>query len=226
MLWDFDGTLAERPGLWSGCMLEVLIEQMPGHGISSDAIREGLRDGFPWHRPEIAHPELSDPQAWWDRIGKLLSGALIDAGLSARTANDLVPMIRRRFVDPALGWHLFEDTVPALRATRAAGWSNVVVSNHVPELAAIVSGLGLDGVLDAVFSSAVTGYEKPNSEAFRQPLRALGNPEIVFMVGDNPVADVAGAEALGLNAILVRSFAEVRHRSDDLLGAVEIILAS
>jgi len=26
VLWDFDGTLAERPGLWRGCLLEVLRE--------------------------------------------------------------------------------------------------------------------------------------------------------------------------------------------------------
>src|SRR5437588_9596124 len=31
-LWDFDGTLAERPGMWGGCMLEVLDDHEPNHG--------------------------------------------------------------------------------------------------------------------------------------------------------------------------------------------------
>jgi len=32
VFWDFDGTLARRPGLWSGWVLEVLGEQVNQHG--------------------------------------------------------------------------------------------------------------------------------------------------------------------------------------------------
>lgn len=33
LLWDFDGTLAERPGMWSGALLEVLDAEQPGHRL-------------------------------------------------------------------------------------------------------------------------------------------------------------------------------------------------
>jgi putative hydrolase of the HAD superfamily len=226
VLWDFDGTLAERPGLWSGCMLEVLDESLPGHGITRDQLRVRLRDGFPWHRHEIAHPELCEAEAWWDEIGVLIHRSMAAVGIAEERARELVPAVRSRFIDPTRGWRLFEDTLPALRATRAGGWSNVVLSNHVPELPVLVTGLGLDDELDAVFTSALMGYEKPHPEAFRHALRECGNPTAVWMVGDNPDADVAGAEAIGLRAVHVRTASESRHRFDDLAGAVELILAS
>ena len=65
VLWDFDGTLAERPGLWSACLMETLDEHEPGHGVSEDAVRAFLDSGFPWHVPDVEHPELCD--ADWGR---------------------------------------------------------------------------------------------------------------------------------------------------------------
>ena len=85
-----------------------------------------------------------------------------------------------------------------------AGWRHAVLSNHVPELERIAAGLGLDRYLDAVLCSAITGYEKPHPEAFAAALRLRRNGEPVWMVGDNPEADVEGARRAGLPAVLVR----------------------
>jgi len=57
----------------------------------------------------------------------------------------------------------------------------------------------------ALFNSAQTGYEKPHPQAFRNVLEWAVEPEAVWMIGDNPKADIAGAEALGIPAILVRT---------------------
>jgi putative hydrolase of the HAD superfamily len=78
-------------------------------------------------------------------------------------------------------------------------------SNHVPELSALASALDLAGQFDRILTSALLGYEKPNPRAFELALDACGHPGEVWMVGDSPIADVAGAEALGIPAILVRS---------------------
>jgi hypothetical protein len=42
--WDFDGTLAHRPGMWSGCLLETLDEHQPGHRFDRDWSTVGLYD--------------------------------------------------------------------------------------------------------------------------------------------------------------------------------------
>lgn len=51
LIWDFDGTLAHRDGMWSGAMVEVLDRHEPGHGITREDVRPHLRMGFPWHNP-------------------------------------------------------------------------------------------------------------------------------------------------------------------------------
>jgi FMN phosphatase YigB (HAD superfamily) len=86
---------------------------------------------------------------------------------------------------------------------RVLGWRHAILSNHVPELPSMVSGLGLSHLIDVVFTSAATGYEKPNPRAFEIALEACGWPSESWMVGDNPIADIAGAEAFGIPAVLV-----------------------
>jgi HAD superfamily hydrolase (TIGR01549 family) len=224
VLWDFDGTLAWRPGLWGGCILEVLDEQAPGHTAELETVRSAMRAGFPWHDHAQPHPELSDPEAWWTSVTKLIADAIRDCVEEGRAA-ELAHAVRHRYADGTRGWRVFDDTPAGLRATAAAGWRNVVLSNHIPELDALVAQLGLADLIERVFSSARTGYEKPHPEAFRIALRTEGNPSRRWMVGDNPLADVAGAEALGIPAILVRTTGSARRTAPDVATAAQLIIA-
>ena len=223
-IWDFDGTLAWRDGLWSGCVLEVLDEHEPGHGASRESLRALLSGRFPWHRHEQPHPELAEADAWWESLTPLIAGAMAGCGIADSRALELAPAVRHRYVDASRVWRLFDDVPAALEATRAAGWRNAILSNHVPELPALVSALGIDGLVEDVFSSAVTGYEKPHPEAFQLVLRRFGQPEVRWMIGDNPHADVEGAEALGIPAVLVRSDGDARRRAPDAATAATLIL--
>jgi FMN phosphatase YigB (HAD superfamily) len=223
ILWDFDGTLAHREGLWSGCMLEVLDEHEPGHGVGIEAIRAAMQQGYPWSRPEQPHLHLREPGTWWEQMEARMAQALAEVGVAAVRCGELAGAARRRLTDPTVGWTVFEDSAPALAATAAAGWRNAILSNHIPELAQIVDALGLGESVEAIFSSALTGYEKPHPEAFRIALSSLGDPSTVWMVGDNPRADVAGAEALGIPAILIRSQGDVRRRAENAAAAAALI---
>jgi putative hydrolase of the HAD superfamily len=225
VLLDFDGTLAWREGLWSGCAIEVLDEHEPGHGVAVESIREGMHGAYPWNRAHQAHPELSEPELWWAAIEARMAAALEQAGAQVGQGAALARAMRERFIDHSVGWQLFEDTIPSLEALRSAGWQMAVLSNHVPELAQIVAGLGVDGFFDAVFTSAAIGYEKPHAEAFAHALKACGSPSRVWMVGDNPVADVAGAEAAGISAILVRGEGAASRSVPGLAEAVALVLA-
>ncbi len=227
VLWDFDGTLAFREGLWSGCVLEVLDTHRPGHGIVLEDVRAGLSKSFPWHRPHERHPHPGDAQRWWDAMEARIADALARAGVERGQCAALARATHARFVDPAVGWQRFADAVPALTATAQAGWTNAIVSNHVPELADLVSGLGLAAHVDRVFTSALVGWEKPNARFFEHVLASYGELEETWMVGDNPVADVAGAEAVGLPAILVRAqTTQTRHHAQGVLEAAHLIVAS
>lgn len=204
ILWDFDGTLAYRPKEWRGCLLEVLDEFEPGHGITSEAIRPHLQAGFPWHRPERTHPELSDPEIWWARVQSILSTGLQVEGMSKERSEKIARLFRLRYIDGSVAWTLSPHVVSVLTKLSKDGWRNVILSNHVPELSAIVDGVGLGGFIYKVISSANVGYEKPHPAIFGLALELSGSPQEIWMVGDNPHADIDGARAVGIPAILVQ----------------------
>jgi putative hydrolase of the HAD superfamily len=205
LIWDFDGTLAHRRGEtgWSILLAEALDGEEPGHRHSAETFRPHLREGFPWHRPEVAHPELCEPEAWWASVRPILARAYEAAGYAPARARELADAARRLYVDPDVGWALFDDTLPALRRLAEDGWTHAILSNHVPELRQLVAGLGLDDVIAEVSCSAETGYEKPHAAAFASVLDRF-RPTEAWMIGDNVVADVLGAEAAGIRSVLVR----------------------
>lgn len=203
LVWDFDGTLAYRPGGWTGALLEVVREEMPGREVDLDGLRASLATGFPWHAPDTYHPELVEADRWWAGLAPVLVRAFEAAGVDAASSPVLVDRARRVYADPR-HWRLYEDAVPALRLLSSLGWTHLVLSNHVPELGGISRGLGLERYVARLFNSAESGYEKPNPRAFDEVLEATAGAEAVWMIGDRVDADVAGAESVGIPAILVR----------------------
>ena len=204
LIWDFDGTLAERPHRWSGAVDDALTDVAGPHGFSRAEIRKALHRAYPWHEPEVAHPELATADDWWDRLAAVLASRLSQLGVQPEVAKLAAAGVRTQYCRPDR-WQLFPDTVLALDELSALGWRHVLLSNHVPELGDILVGLGLGGRFEAVLSSAVTGFEKPDPRAFALALASAGQPGAAWMIGDNPVADVGGAVAAGLRAILVRT---------------------
>jgi putative hydrolase of the HAD superfamily len=225
VLFDFDGTLAHRPGMWSQCLVDALDKLTPEHGIVAADFRPHLQDGFPWDRPGEAHLHLSSSETWWESLEPLFARAFVAVGVGDDLAPTAAASVREHYCD-ATGFELFPDSLRALTALKESGWTLVILSNHVPELPLLVEYLGLGQLIQEVFSSASIGYEKPNPEAFRIALNGA-RPSDCFMVGDNPRADILGAEAVGLNAILVRNHAaDALHVAEDLDEAAELILAS
>jgi len=203
LLWDFDGTLAFREGMWSGALAEVACSHIPGCRVAREDFAPYLQSGFPWHRPLQPHTHITSAEEWWQNLSPVISGALAAvAGIPAERAKQLVPHVRSTFVDPR-HWRLFEDVVPCLQALTTVGWKHVVLSNHVPELPGLIEALDLGPHVTETFTSAMLGYEKPHPQSFKAVLRAYPSAQAV-MVGDNYSADVQGAEASGLSAILVR----------------------
>jgi putative hydrolase of the HAD superfamily len=121
---------------------------------------------------------------------------------SAPTAPAL-EALRENILD-ASRYALFDDVVPALERAKAAGRRNMIVSNHIPELADLVQGLDLTRHFGAIVSSGVVGYEKPHRRLFEAALRHVRPGETVWMIGDNPDADCRPVCEMGLKAVLIR----------------------
>jgi putative hydrolase of the HAD superfamily len=210
IVWDFDGTLAYRECLagfegrsFSSCLIEALREDDPTHEVEPALLLPYLAEGFPWHTPEIPHLDIVDSEQWWRKIHQVFIRAYLAVGVSSQRASALATLAAARYVDTS-SWRLYDDSLCALERLRNDGWRHIILSNHVPELRDIVNDLGLGAVIDATLTSASIGYEKPHPEAFATARRAAGEPSALWMVGDNAHADVAGAEAAGIPAILLR----------------------
>jgi putative hydrolase of the HAD superfamily len=175
IFWDFDGTLAHRPDGWSGTLAVVLLERQPDCAITPRDIAPFLRQGFPWHTPDVGHPHLTSPELWWAPIEQLLASACVSLGIPAATATEAARQARQRYLDTA-GWVVYDDVAPALATLAEAGWRHAIVSNHVPELPSLVSALGLALYFDHVLTSAAAGYEKPHPAIYRAALAAAGIP--------------------------------------------------
>ena len=104
----------------------------------------------------------------------------------------------------AIRFEPFPDTVPALRALRAAGVKLVAASNWDVSLHEQLERTGLEPLLDGALSSAEVGAPKPDPEIF---VRALALAEVpagaALHVGDDVEADVGGALAAGLEPVLI-----------------------
>jgi putative hydrolase of the HAD superfamily len=203
ILWDFDGTLAYRDGMWSATLLEVLHAAFPDTTVSREAIRPYLQTGFPWHTPALPHTDIRSADEWWTRLFPVFERAFLGVGIDGTRARQMAAQVRSRFLDES-AWHLYDDVLPTLARLTKEGWSHQILSNHVPELADLVRALGLDELVEAVHCSAVSGYEKPHPEAFRKARETQPPDAAVWMIGDNMEVDVLGAEACGIRSILVR----------------------
>jgi len=228
LIWDFSGTMGYREGgEWSAVLLEVLHREMPDCKVSAEQISPFLQEGFPWHQPEKPHPEISTPDAWWDRLDPVFARAfMMGSGLKESTARRLAGMVRQVCPERS-GWRLYEDTLRVLAHLSTEGWIHIALTNHMPELPGILNHLGLSPHLAALFNSAHTGYEKPHPEAFRQVLAWVSGPEAIWMIGDNYTADVLGAEVQGIPGILVRKTdPRAKYCCADLTGVSAIVSQS
>jgi putative hydrolase of the HAD superfamily len=205
LVWDFDGTLAYRPGQWSGALCKILQEEFPDVPATFEDFRPHMRAGFPWHVPETPTLPPHAPETWWQALQPVFTRAFEDCGkLCAADAARLASRVRDEYLC-LHAWLRFDDTIPALTALSAEGWSHVVLSNHVPELEDLIGALGLTPHFEVVFNSAKTGYEKPHRQAYAQVAAALPGATRYVMIGDNIDADVNGPRAAGWPAVLVRN---------------------
>ena len=171
-----------------------------GIAVTPDEAASALRAEIAYYR---AHhdaardePALEDLR---DRCAAVFGAALPPAGATAD------PRVVRDALLAGLRFRAFDEVPGVLVALRAAGARLVVVSNWDVSLHGVLRDTGLDGLVDAVLTSAEEGVAKPDPELFRLALAVAGGvaPQDALHVGDDLEADVGGARAAGIPAVLV-----------------------
>ncbi|MHB8377815.1 MAG: HAD family hydrolase [Dehalococcoidia bacterium] len=135
--------------------------------------------------------------------------------------------------DPAQ-WQPFPEALDALRAAKARGLIQGVVSDWGTDLLPILHAHEITRLMDFVVASAVVGSSKPHREIFLYALGrvAVAARETVY-VGDSYLADVLGSRAAGLHPVLIDREgtappidAPVVRALTEVLGVVDEIDAS
>ena len=147
----------------------------------------------------------------------------IDAAAIAALGLDPMPeAFYRRLAELFLvtsHWHVFPDAYPALAALKERGLIVGAVSNWVWNLPELLHTLDIVGHFDFIAASARIGYEKPHRRIFEWALERGGvTPGAVIHVGDHIGADVEGARAMGISAVLIDRFE--RHADTELPAGV------
>ena len=194
VLFDVDFTLA-RPGPELGPEGYVRIGARHGLTLDSRLYEAGRLAALAAleRHPEFEH----DDEIWFtftDRIVQEMGGT--------------PPASYACAVEITRGWEqhenfeLYEDVIPVLDRLRAGGLKIGLVSNSARDVHAFARHHALE--IDAGISSFHHGKTKPHASIFRAVLDLLEvRPEEAAMVGDTIDADVEGALAIGMRAVLV-----------------------
>ena len=106
-------------------------------------------------------------------------------------------------------WHpyrVFDDVLPAAQLLQEAGVKRAIISNADGDVTEFVTHLAIYDAMDAVITSAVVGWEKPDPRTYHA---ALDHPAIAVApgaslhVGDQPRSDVIGARQVGMRSALI-----------------------
>jgi HAD superfamily hydrolase (TIGR01509 family) len=129
-------------------------------------------------------------------------GLNIPASSLTRLAEDVLSRSIVYSVDP--------ETPGVLQALKERGLAVGAVSNTYQSSRSLERSLkryGLMRYISALVVSSEVGWQKPHPAIFEEALRRLGAQanETVF-VGDNPWADIEGAQALGMKAVLTHQY--------------------
>ena len=194
VLFDVDFTLA-RPGPELGPEGYRRLGERFGMQLDParyDDARAAAREGLQ-HHPELQH----DEEIWIAFTTDIIRGM----GGAEPAARDAAVEMTRAW-ERHENFDLYEDALPVLDELRGHGLKLGLVSNTGRDLAAFVSHHALE--VDAFLASGAHGWTKPHASIFQVVLDRLGaRPEEAAMVGDSPEDDIAGAQALGMQAFLL-----------------------
>ena len=210
LLFDFDDTLVD----WSGVELgwrEIeaarikrvqasVQRQSPAAGLEADDLLEAYlqatRRAWAEARLSLRAPHM--PSILMDALGALgVATERLDADAVIRAYDwNVVP-----------GAVVFPDVPPILEALRRAGLKLGIVTNASQPMAMRDAEVLSHGLMpyfpDCRVSAADVGYLKPDRRIFIEALDRLGaSPQEAVFIGDNPEADIAGALAVGMKAVL------------------------
>lgn len=196
ILWDFDGTLSYPNQAFFSALHTAIREY--GYQLCPELSAAFLQSAYSWKNPEFSYV-LQD---WWQVMHKKVSEFCLNNHVQACHIGGVCERFRQLLIDIS-NYQLYPDTISVLKQCWELGFENYIATNNYPEITENIHKLGLKPYINGCIVSAHIGFEKPRIEFYRAALDLA--PHALYMVGDNPIADIQGAQAMGLHTIAVHS---------------------
>ena len=217
VFWDFDGTLVYCNQSFLDALQQALQEKQCE--TDRECCARFLQEASSWNHPEESYIGRTG-ECWWTDLQDKIKIFLDSIHVSLNVQNEICEMFRKNAI--SYSYHIYEDATEILEKTKRNGVSNYIISNNFPELIQTIEKMGISRYFEDVFLSANIGYEKPRAEIFQYALQQTGQPEMAYMVGDNPAADIQGAAAVGMRTIMVHGTAPVADAEYTCRSLIEI----
>jgi HAD superfamily hydrolase (TIGR01509 family) len=212
VLFDMDDTLidwSQRSGNWAEYRLAHL-EQVYQYVVENvypieapEAFYEATAQLYErdWMEAYDSSEPLRPPH-----IGTVLARALQTVGVPPELLNREV-LMRAYNWQPVEGVVPFPDALSVLPILRASGLKLGIITNSAQPMWMRDIELTAFGLIDYFpecrLSAADVGYLKPHPAIFETALANLGvTPGEALFIGDNPEADVEGAQRVGMRGVL------------------------
>lgn len=174
----------------------------------TQSLHQFVQEQYQRFRPHFQQLSLEE---YWQRFvevdaqgtvwkGELYQQLIAEEKITGIGCEELREDYLTRFADCCVGFPYLHETLAALAA---GGYALGIVTNGPsPFQERNIEALGIRPYFGAILVSEAEGVRKPEAEIFLRAAARLGVgvDEVVF-VGDNPDADIAGAQACGMRAI-------------------------
>ncbi|HEY0710907.1 MAG TPA: HAD-IIIA family hydrolase [Polyangia bacterium] len=130
------------------------------------------------------------------------------AGANTAAVDEAAAHVWRRHLEKNVWSRPLPGATEALARLRDRGIRMAVVSNSEGTVEALLGEVGMAAFFDVIIDSWHVGVTKPDRRIFDHTLGHLGiEARDAMMVGDSLRADIGGAQAVGMRAVLMDPFA-------------------
>lgn len=196
VLFDALGTLVELEPPWPR-----LIDSLRAHhglDVSWEAAKQAMLAEMTYYKQH--HDEGRDAASLLDLRGRC-------AQVVRESLPQTADLSDEQLIDAlleSLRFAPYPEVAGVLAELRSMGLKLAVVSNWDCTLRDTLGELGISGLIDAIVVSAEVGARKPAAAIFEAALEALhASPDRALCVGDSPETDIAGAQAAGIQPLLL-----------------------
>jgi HAD superfamily hydrolase (TIGR01662 family) len=205
-LWDIGPDRGQLQRAYEGARA-VLCEKLGRNHIPDatalrEAVRDALRAASETYFMDAARLEQPPSHTWVGQGCRALGLELDETLLREITPPLFATEVENLICDGS--------ALEAVRMLHDQGYALGCVTNTLADGTAIRAMLrnhGFEELMHSIVVSADEGWRKPHASLFEKALRELdvSSDEAIF-VGDSPLHDIGGAQAVGMRAVLTRQY--------------------